>query len=672
MRDGFRSDKAPVTAPADPPESLRSELISQVGPLALRRATQDDTAKATSGNPAADLQKLSATKDIAGLRRFALEVQDYVLATKAVQQIITNKPGNMPDILGEAVRSDSYAVGPSIIGLALTSRNSQDLQPILGRIKNGDLDRLLKEGKVTGFDLAWLMSENSVLEKFPALRQEFMKALKTSPELMTAMYTAFLQTSTFQTWSMPAVSDSQRLEALDYLLAKQPKGYERTVALAALAGKPPLSSQIEKTLTEHWTTMQRQPAGELSVSELLSGKSIQKLAEFEGHRWPDGREDTPALYKKWSELQKAIDKIDGAVDDYLKSKGIEKRPTDPEIQKLLADNPALLEIYKKAQGLKPMASELRADLDTTKAKREAIMNQVIPAKLKELGIQLPEFNIKLLSHEHKESTLGNYRQGHIGLREELVMTSNHFGPEVFGTVLHELVHHEQNKLMIRAVVDQVELERRKQEGNANFRITAESDPSIKAEIKKRYEQLGIEKLPDALLDSVLAIRTGPLSEGEKKRADLLIKSNHDAGVSGTIHIDAVVTKLNKALALFGDESFSFEFGPDGSEKAMNLVKKALDVDKLPDRLVMDFKRLEQAEKDKVPDTRALQSVLRMHLIEALQTRKAELEKKGEHAYRTSFHEDEAFQLERIATYFALVSERGRIGKNIVSLLPMLE
>ena len=390
-----------------------------------------DDEKAATQKPEDKLDKLIASGDIEKLTEFALNADNRALAYKAVNAIIQDKPEGRLDSYREMAQSNKYAAGYGMFLLSMFSKKAEDHQMALNRLQNGDLPKLWQEGKVKADDLAYLFKENQGNNNELSRKEQIMKALDAYPEIKSEVCGELLRKPLKNSWNIADVPESMRLDALKSLVEKKkPQGYESILLDLIYKGDPKTDGKIPgeayKQAARLWTTETKKNDTEQSISELFIHR---RLADFAGELgfkpWNDGRDDTPTVYGKWLEAEKATKKAKGTCDEsiyhYLGNKCDEEKAnkspsfalirgllekeeldkdkiwsSDKAVEDMLADNPKLLAQYKEARNLEAKSGEIRGDLDTIVAKREEALNKRVQEAFNSIGLQLPEFKIKIL------------------------------------------------------------------------------------------------------------------------------------------------------------------------------------------------------------------------------------------------------------------------------------
>ena len=245
--------------------------------------------------------------------------------------------------------------------------------------------------------------------------------------------------------------------------------------------------------------------------------------------------------------------------------------------------------------------------------------------------------------------------GEVHIAEGLVLTDNHPGADLIRTVAHEFAHHEQNNLIIWRLAEQLESKLSSQAApGTRIKIDANSSKPIKSELQEAYRARVGNELSEKFLDSVLGLRDRNLTEGEKKRADALISSQHELRETLIVsaRINEITEKLNRYIPLFSKNLSIDQLLYGKGDQRLGVLSRILGVNELPDEIVQKFKQFEQAQKDGSPSVGKLDTGLRELLKEVFIATKDLLAKREFGSYRDRLHEEEAYRVGARANLFA--------------------
>ena len=646
-----------------------------------------DTPGTKEKTEAERLADLTKANDAEGLKRFALETKDKDLAARAVRNLYNAdpQPENLTEMLREIGKSDTHAAWPALSMLCLHDEDQKNADLVADRFKNGDLVRMLRDGKADGTSameaMNWAGLTNELDKLFkelhdrPDLRKELAKAI-TAQEDFGGLIGSGSKGVTFTL----GASDETRQKAIEELIAqKDPRGVALLEDLSRdnLRANKDLAVYARKRLGEVWTETQRPEAGQSAVSDLLTGPKLKEFVDrLNQIRWNDTPKSSE-MFTAWQadsalitqKKDTLIDKISlgtqSPPDEDFYVKLLDNWHDDKKMTELLKHDPEFLDQYRLLRKEEQKVDAQKEAIDKVLQAREEAIKPHVERICKELGIPTVEVNF---SHDLVERRRGQYRTGHgiVELRDNLGLQGDRPSPQLLATLMHEIGHAEQDALMIRRLGDELKIgpnatpeERTKLREEFVRRTEGKTAPTDAEDLRARAD-----RFDDKWTERVLKEGGGkPLTAEQAARADGLFKA-HTEKAENTERRQELLDKARQAKKqieyIERDIPTLVLLGPE-ADKRVDKMKRALNLDELPPRLKAAYDKYTDAEKAGNKDAvRDAEQTLRTEYRRALSRRAGQLGDEAHELYKDRGHEVETHEISRRSLFFASATTGGAL------------
>jgi hypothetical protein len=410
--------------------------------------------------------------------------------------------------------------------------------------------------------------------------------------------------------------------------------------------------------------LERARRNEMYMPEVMDG-FVSKAADTTA-KWKDlsdlstrAQTSKTELDRAWDRYyrevqEKLVDRLknpDGTVDPEV----FKRLSKTDEVRKLVGDDQEMLKAlndYVKARDLHAESQRaLKAGMDERTAQVQELMNKFTDER------GLPRVKVDLADPAFLNNAHGGYVDGKLHLNRDLVV-GNKEPAALIETMYHELVHAEQDSLVIRALAEEV---------GAGHPPTSEQ----LAQLQQKYKQeTGIDVSKEHLEETLRAAKDKPpLTDDEMARASYLIEDWASRPLS-----DPAYVKAGQDLSVVNSELSKLTAHPPLPTASLNLVEKLsqdngtlcrhlFGTDTPPAdvaRLIDAYRRMQAGQRLTWPGE-AANSILAQHL----QGRATGLEafRKDVYArYLSAAHEQEAFIIGRKAKLEA--ERKGALGQPI--------
>lgn len=628
------------------------------------------------------IDSLIEAKDVSGLKEFALATPDSVLAKRAVSELAAHSPANLRTILQELAHSNSHAAVPAMLWLAQNWPDAQTSQVIMTRWQSGDIFQLWKEQKVEARDLLRALDISRIHGHLPGSTDTFvteaLSHLTGHPELQRALCLALLENSRGmreytqdhndptkpdqpRTFDIESVSAKCRLDALRLLINQKDAEVTNLLHKQCYCPDTQISDFARAELARIWSN-----EGNAQMPSLFEGGWLKGFVDDLGaHVWNDGgrvterysrwvQADRKAQQDKTNLISRIVESIDPEAGPQLQNEIQHNWATEPKILEKIGTRHDLIEAYRSQRKQELHLEQEREYFEVIVRHRQESLQRYIEKFCRQLDLPKPDLHLAMKFS--KEAYRGVYYpgRGRITCLEELAMSDDHPSPELLRTIFHELVHAEQDALIIRKLAD-------------DLHVGLELDSKQRAELKRLYAvETGKsvatgnppaldDKLLDTWLDAVIENRQGRvLSQARARRATLLLESNRQIAENRErqTHIDKLLPRIRSRLQTLEMQDVPFVIAvPD---KAPERIMKLYQLDTLSEALTIQLNELDTAERTKAP-TSQIETIQRK-IIEQLRIdvrrRLVDLRLKAHRLYLQPLIEVESHTVDRKSAFFA--------------------
>jgi len=570
-----------------------------------------------------EVERLAKAKDISGLAKLAQTTSDVTVATTAVREIAKALPKNAKEppllfdlggsegqlsaeqILNKLAKGNSCAAAEAMMQCSfLDPKSGHDLYK--QRLANGDLEQLWQQGKLNADRILQHFSQYAEAKDVIARLTKF---AEDKPELRLELARTLVEPARYEFFGGPfrimAATNEQRAAAIETLAKDGSKAsQDALVGMLKKCTDPILRDLATTELMKHWQ------------SDRVDGTSVCSL--LKGNQLLDFVRNTAGMqFSEPANMDQLYSRYQAAKDFY--------------------DNGGPADEMKEA----------RRALDAALQPRKEALKKQVDALTDSLGLP----RTKLAFVETLENANGTYHsgKGSIEILELDLCKNGRIAPQLVATIAHEVLHHEQDTLMVKAACDYV------------LGDSLVADQSARDRISTIYEsgtgtaalKTGTGKaLTPELLEAVLKQRNGQLSEPERQRANTLMDSTHDLVQNHkqqTI-LEAQLRRLDSNLRYLRQGLLSVVVDENGrprnssisitEETTINAVKKY-------------FKLPEGAEGKE----EALRTATDW-LIDDLSKERAKLAKSLHQTYKTRAHEVESHEVSARAIVMTEVVTKG--------------
>ena len=385
--------------------------------------------------------------------------------------------------------------------------------------------------------------------------------------------------------------------------------------------------------------------------------------------------DSFALYR-----EKLAAKTPPGVDDkYL------LRMTPEQVRGVFHDDPDLMRALDEYLRLREANARIQEPYHQAVSKRVGQMQELLDDLAAEHG--LPRVKVEAGDDLKMGSVNGSYHDGKLTLRESDFLSNKN--PLTFmEAAYHEFVHNQQDSLIVRSIVDDVERDIRRpvkaedvdrvQSLNAKLKQTGNLSAAEKQEladlgmaiqdVRQLYRDRAGSDISDDRLRAVLTARGGkPLTPEERLRATDLARAWKESAPAG----EALATAVDDLKVITGElrkldqPSGAFRLIERLSEDNGTLGRHLFSSDAPPAEvasLVDAYRRCKAADSSSWPAEEA-RSVLR-RLLEGREDSLVHLKRQLYQRYLSGFHEQEAWIIG--GTMRAQASDKGITGQAVVA------
>ncbi len=611
-------------------------------------------------------------------------------------------PRNLPQIMRNLANSNFPAAFDAMCAVAIYSQEPADKRIAVDFLENGKLRDFYKAGNV---DTQLLISVLCPAATDAASADHLMKALEAYPDLKMQIckdLTRYVAVN----HGVPGgeVPEVLNIRALEYIVEKGPRNYENILYRCAMSADANLKVRqfARDTLLE--IVNSRKADGKQPVNRLLvDGHLPEFVQEFGNEPWADGK-DLEAAYKEWVEtirtMKKAGQDCSSAMLDEVAKQLAGDTPMDPQdaidlaeefvdkhwkdataMETILQGKETLVQKYRELKSMETKAKEMRAKLLPIIAQRAKRTIDQLNALAAKAGVQSPPIRFNpdptYFDPNNWDKDIGGdwgvekggYNQGDLELRESLLMIGTYPDNELMKSGAHEMGHHEQSDLMLRRIIDLVEIERQKLDEHFKIGKTCD-DVSIRNEIRTLWDKRTAElTLPDQFMDSVLENRAGKrLDDAGEARAEELIQDRLETVDAITKEIeleDRIKDSQLLQKRMSKREPLKSILGIQHPDEYRASIERLLGLETLPISLSDKVSQMVRAEKEGAANAGQLRGEVYRVIELSIEKRINQLNKTILENYRDSLAEEESHRIDESVTLLGTVQEERRAMANAV-------
>lgn len=350
-------------------------------------------------------------------------------AVWAVEELVAQKPAHLPSLLELLGQGDSYATIPAITALFNENYFEQMLLLFSSRLGNGDLLRLIEDGTVNAFsvlDLLGVLEAYGVEIDAIGYFEQIWSCLQDYPDEQYDLLAEILgDTSPGGFKGDPEknrVPASIKLRAVELLIADKPEDYLRSLWFASRCDDDMTSWTATVALIDHWQTESGKVPEDMEPFSMLETSLLfymcQLSASFEW-RGPTG---VTELHQQLCKDEEEVNKIQSGSARWV---GLQDR-----IERVREQIAQITEA--RVESLQPLVDTITRYMNLPHA--------------------------RLLS-DTNENAYAAYCLGFgtVLLSRRVLLDDRPLCEDFMASVLHELLHMEQDVLIIRMIADDINL-----------------------------------------------------------------------------------------------------------------------------------------------------------------------------------------------------------------------
>ncbi len=618
--------------PAEPklPEAPAASKGSDKGPAAesARSSTPTDT---TKDKGVQDLKSAELPSTSEELFALATKADNNDLAINCVKRLADLKPDGYADTIRKLAKGDSRAAASALMHLqAIEFDEAWDL--MADRWKNGEMQKLFKEGKVRNHEMLFLYGDKA---------EELWKDLENNPTAKGKFANTALRVQKIPgappRFFYDDIPKETKAKLFEYLVENKPNGWEAVISgLTTLDEKQPLAEKAREIASTLWVSQEQTP-GKKAVHPFFLKEKIRDFCKAAANA-----DQLPRMSTKLKQLrveteaQKMDDQavLAKKLPEHL-AEQVEIAWDKPEkVRELLKDHPQALKEYEGFVKNIELAKRIdQVEIDVEIARMEFFETQ-LNQFCRENG--LPKITI---TFQDGADAGGSYRPGSNIYRLQRFLFEPGNRARMVGTGLHELGHHEQSTTVLRDLMDELKI------GKA---IT----DTEKAQLQKLHLERTGYNLTESFLNAVLVIRNGErLNQGDHDRAIELakaFKSLQESSETSAKNKERAekITEALKTLKAGGSPSDLFKGG--SHQELLDL----LGTKSLPDSVKKELADMTRYMQDgDFANAKAARERLRIELVTELTDAGLSIALESFGSYRARFHEQETHAINDRCDFF---------------------
>lgn len=565
------------------------------------------------------------------------EVVDIALVTDtkeeavwAVEELVAQKPPELRDLLIFLGKSDCYATIPAIT--ALFNENFFDDMLVLftGRLSNGDFLRLIKDGVVNPFsvlDLLGVLGNYGIQVNELSYFEQIWDSLGDYPSEQDDLLAEILgDTSPGGFRYDPEknkVPATIKLRAVELLIEHKPPGYLRSLWYASRAEDEVTSWTATVALIDHWQTTEGKVPDQMEPFAMLETSLLFYLCQLSASFQWGGPAGVSELHQQMVKDQEEISRLDEGTPRW---KGLFDRieRSEEQIAKITE---------ARVEGLQPLVDTITRYMNLPHAR---------------------------LISDTSDTSYAAYLLGFgtVMLSRRVLLDDRPLCEDFMASLLHELLHMEQDCLLIRMIADDLDLK------------FGQHAKLLKSLFEQYHNIMGY--VPDSIfLLEVLRRRADRyLTEEERRRAERLADAavNFSLSTPEMHHITERLRRIESSYFLLKDGQYDehlldclrddkglsslFQHGHVPGVLIEEIRSCRSDVKIIVSTAYgaayknADPIELAQEMLASEPDSRLLQIVERLKtvLLQVLNEEWASLARRNSDLRRAGYHESEAYEI----------------------------
>jgi hypothetical protein len=467
------------------------------------------------------IRLLSNENDLPSIRRIAETTEDAELASYAVSYLSGHREELMLPEMIQLARSNSHACLPALISLFNGGQAAPAYGLLMERLAAGDYFNLIAGGKVRALLLLDILGAvddfnktTLCFENFPGVWHCLAERPDDREKLLAEILGDANPGGLRYSPDSNMVSQSVKIQAMQILHALRPTSYERSLWYASRDQDDNVAYTATMALAEYWQNEGRE-SDEIEPFTMLNLNLLFQLSRIASNFKWKGAAGVVDMYAQWTADVEELENLDAR--------------QDPQKYAFLKSN-----TEKTGQQL--------AEITTH---RLNALQPVVDAVTSSLGLPHAKIRPTDIAGVAASYLVGT---GTVELGKSTLLDDRPLTEEFMSSLLHELLHMEQDALIIRMIADLIGLQLGQHAAKLGM-------------LFQRYSE-AIGYAPDSIfLMEVLRLRgERQLNESERKRAERLLNAAYDNIVDSELaeRLSQRIQRIEESVARIESGSYDLD------------------------------------------------------------------------------------------------------------------